>query len=293
MNTIGKILVVLNFLFALVMATLVAMNYTVSNNWKSQEEKYRKELEVMQANNSALVQSVSDSISQKQAAVVDLEAKKTENAVLQADNASIKTDADTKVKDAETRAKFADVRTEQAITAQGRLQKENGQLKAVVADREGRYITVANQLRDKTDLAMTLDQDLKFSQERSENLLKRNQELEVLVARLQQGGDTKAQSVSRDPNALNPPPRFVKGVVERVDAVDKSLVKISLGTDHGVKEGNTLEVYRTNPVQYLGVMRIEDAQFNTSEGKMIRTPGLKMPEVHEGDTVASGLDSRR
>jgi hypothetical protein len=293
MNTIGKILVILNFLFALVMATLVAMNYTTTTNWKNQEDKYRAELVVAHANNLAQAQSNSELSSLLQAAKAELEQRKVEIAVLQAENASIKTDADTKVKDAETRAKLADIRTEQSVTAQERLQKENGQLKLVVADREGRVVTLSSQLRDKTDLAMTLDRDLKFSQERSQNLLTRNQELEVTVANLQQGGDSKAQPVSRDLTALNPPARFVKGVVERVDGVDKSLVKVSLGSDHGLKVGNTLEVYRTNPNQYLGVMRIEDAQYHTSVGKMIRTPGLKMPEIREGDTVASGLDSRR
>jgi hypothetical protein len=274
MNTIGKILVVLNFLFALVMATLVAMTYTTNTNWKNQIEPLRAELTVAHANNLAQAQSNSELSSLHGAAKAELEAKKSEIAVLQ--------------------AKLADIRTEQSVTAQERLQKENGQLKVVVADREGRIVTLSSQLRDKIDLAMTLDRDLKFSQERSQNLLTRNQELEVLVANLQQGCDSnKAQVVSRDPTALNPPPRFVKGVVERVDAVDKSLVKISLGSDHGLKVGNTLEVYRTNPNQYRGVMRIEDAQYHTSVGKMIRTPGLKMPEIHEGDTVASGLDSRR
>ena len=173
------------------------------------------------------------------------------------------------------------------------MQKEVVQLKTIIADREDRIVKLSAKLRDTTDLAMTLDRDLKFSQERSENLLKRNQELEVTVANLQQGGDSKAQPVSRDLTALNPPARFVKGVVERVDGVDKSLVKISLGTDHGLKVGNTLEVYRTNPNQYLGVIRIEDANYHTSVGRLIRIPGVKTADIREGDTVASGLDSRR
>jgi hypothetical protein len=173
------------------------------------------------------------------------------------------------------------------------MQKEVVQLKNIIADREDRIVKLSAKLRDTTDLAMTLDRDLKFSQERNQLLVQRVQELEVSVANLQQGGDAKSQQIVSDPNKLNPPSRFVKGVVERVDGVDKSLVKISLGTDHGIKVGNTLEVYRTNPVQYLGVMRIEDAQYHTAVGRMIRQPGVKTADVREGDTVASGLDSRR
>ena len=292
MNTIGKILVVLNFLFALVMATLVAMNYTTTSNWKNQEEKYRAELLVAHANNAAQAQSLSELSSQNQAIKIDIEGKKSDIAVAQAEVATVRAEADIKVKESETRAKLADVNLEKALAAKERMQQEVVQLKNIIGDREDRIVKLTAKLRDTTDLAMTLDRDLKFSQELNKGLLHRNQELEQKIVELQQPGE-KTQVVSRDPTALNPPTRYVKGVVERVDAVDKNLIKISLGTDHGVKNGNTLEIYRTNPVQYLGVLRIEDSQYHTSVGRLVRAPGVKTADVREGDIVASGLDSRR
>jgi uncharacterized protein YeeX (DUF496 family) len=292
MNTIGKILVVLNFLFALVMATLVAMNYTTTSNWKNQDEKWRAELLVAHANNAAQAQTLSELSSQNQALKIDYESKKSDIAVAQAELASVRTESDIKIKDAETRAKLSDVRSLTALAAEERMQKEGVQLKAMVTDREGRIVALANQLRDKTDLANTTIRDLNFSQDLNKGLLARNQELEQKIVELQQPGD-KTQVVSQDPTKLNPPSRFIKGVVEKVDSVDKNLIKLSVGTDHGVKVGNTMEIYRTNPVQYIGVVRIEDAQFHTSVARRINTPGVKTPEIREGDTAASGLDSRR
>jgi hypothetical protein len=292
MNTIGKILVVLNFLFALLVATLVAMSYTTSTNWKNQVEELKVELKVAHANNLAQAQSLSDLASQLQAVKTDIDARKNEIAVRESELASLRVQRDTAVKEAEDRGKNAEVNLEKALAAKERMQQEVVQLKTIIGDREDRIVKLSAKLRDTTDLAMTLDRDLKFSQERNQILVARVQELERRVAELQQP-ESGPQTVSRDPNALNPPSRFVKGVVERVDSADKTLVKISLGTDHGVKKDNTLEVYRTNPVQYLGVLRIEDAQYHTSVGRLMRTPGVKTAEIREGDIVASGLDSRR
>jgi hypothetical protein len=269
------------------------MNYTTTNNWKSQEDKYRAELLIAHANNAAQVQSLSELSSQNQALKTDIEGKKSDIAVAQAELANVRTEGDIKVKDAETRVKIADVRAEKSVAAEERMQKEVVQLKTMVGDREDRIVKLAVQLRDKTDLANTTIRDLNFSQDLNKGLLARNQELEQKLVEMQQPAD-KTQVVSRDRTQLNPPTRFIKGVVEKVDAVDKNLIKLSVGTDNGVKVGNTLEVYRTSPkVEYLGVVRIEDAQYHTSVGRMIRTPGVKTAVVREGDTAASGLDSRR
>ena len=93
----------------------------------------------------------------------------------------------------------------------------------------------------------------------------------------------------RDPNGPNPPAVMVNGKIEKVDGVD--LVLLSLGTDHGVAKGNTLDVYRTEPVpKYLGMVRIIDAEHHRSVARLIPTSnGAYRAKLQAGDLVTSKL----
>jgi WD40 repeat protein len=104
-------------------------------------------------------------------------------------------------------------------------------------------------------------------------------------------GAPAASVTGKEAVAPNPPLKFMKGVVDRVDEKDKSLVSVSLGTDHGLKVGNTLEVYRLTPEpRYIGVVRIEDVLQRTSVARVVRLlPGKELQDVRAGDQVASSI----
>jgi len=60
-------------------------------------------------------------------------------------------------------------------------------------------------------------------------------------------------------NNENPPSASVRGKVQEV-LPGQNLVKINLGSDMGVNENNTLEVFRLQPkAEYLGRLRIVEA----------------------------------
>jgi hypothetical protein len=93
-----------------------------------------------------------------------------------------------------------------------------------------------------------------------------------------------------DPNFVNPPPNYVKGTVQEVDSVNKTLVKISLGSDQGVNKDHTLLVYRMDPApQYLGRILVTDNNFNWSYGKLVTPPGMPKATLMPGDVVVSKL----
>jgi hypothetical protein len=290
MNTLGKILVILNFLFALVVGAFLAIDFATRQNWKTQIDAYKKELDVARANSQAMSDTFSGLDAQIKAARSDLEAKKLELSLQQAEFASKVTELQNQFKEAEQRSKASDVIMEKAIAAQDRMKQELEQNKKVVEDREDRLVKLHKVYTESQNLVQSLDRDLKFTQERNQILVSRVQELEKYLAELQTGG-SKEGGAPRGLNAENPPARFVKGVVERVDKDDKGLVRISLGTDHGLRVNNTLEVYRTNPVEYVGLIRIEDAHHHTSVARFIQNAG-KNKQIREGDIVSSSLSPR-
>ena len=111
---------------------------------------------------------------------------------------------------------------------------------------------------------------------------------EVDVA-LREAGVGNENNLAKDPNAPNPPSNHVKGKIESVDTKDRTLVQISLGTDQGIQLNHTLEVYRVDPPQYLGRIRIVDAKEHAAAGKL--TTGNRIP-LQVGDIVASSLNNQ-
>jgi len=94
--------------------------------------------------------------------------------------------------------------------------------------------------------------------------------------------------IVRDPNAFNPPVTSVKGNVIGVNPKDNSIVQISLGTDHGVQPGHTLEVYRIKPkAQYLGTLRVVDSSPHQCVAKLMK---IAQPVVLQvGDIVVNQI----
>lgn len=100
-------------------------------------------------------------------------------------------------------------------------------------------------------------------------------------------GAPKEASDKPAPGAMrNPPPEAVEGAITQVDE-KTGLVTISLGSDSGLQEGHTLEVYRLKPTpKYLGTLRIINVQPRESVGRMLNRP---MAAVEVGDKVASRI----
>jgi hypothetical protein len=73
------------------------------------------------------------------------------------------------------------------------------------------------------------------------------------------------------------------GVQGKIEKMDGDLVIINIGTDNGVKNDQTLKIYRTKPEpKYLGLIRIVDVQVRQSVCRLLfkGDPGIQI-----GDTV--------
>jgi RNA polymerase sigma factor (sigma-70 family) len=96
----------------------------------------------------------------------------------------------------------------------------------------------------------------------------------------------KKNAPDADPKAKNPPPGPVKGII--CDVTSDGLVRINIGSDHGLQKGHTLEVYRLGekPV-YLGTVRIVETKPNESVGKQLRASGKS--SIQTEDLVTNQL----
>lgn len=83
-------------------------------------------------------------------------------------------------------------------------------------------------------------------------------------------------------------PKPIQGKIKKVDPDDPDLVEIDMGSEQGLKGGQTLTVFRMTPQPtYIGSLRLVQVRPTNSVGRMLINPSLKSVEAKVGDLVTS------
>ena len=172
-----------------------------------------------------------------------------------------------------------------------RLQNELEHVNGVVSVREKTIVKLQNDIAIAETAAQAAKNDRDTATARLLEVMARSRELERHAAEAQQPkSQPSTLTGARDGTYSNPPPVYVKGRIEQINEADKSLEKLTIGSDSGLLKDQTLEVYRFSPTPaYLGRLLIVDADLHHSVGKLLRQPGTTMPALQPGDEVASKL----
>jgi hypothetical protein len=114
--------------------------------------------------------------------------------------------------------------------------------------------------------------------------LKRSQELASRVAGMSQVMEGAGVDPNTDPSGVVP---TVDGVVSQIRRVPGGqLVELTIGADDGLKEGNTVEVFRGS--RYLGRLEIVRTSPDKSVARVDRR--FQQGAIQEGDRVATRLN---
>ena len=268
MNTIGKTLVVLNLVFALLVGGFLVIDFATRTNWKTSYETLKREMDVSKANSGVSGKTLQELVTQvkrSEAEKEELKQKLVDQekvAKAQLNSQKLMTE------EATTRAGEADLNTQKAIAERDRLKLEINALSATVQNRDATILTLQTDNKKYRTEAIAQENIAKATQSRNEYLLGQNQDLLRKLA-LKEAGVGREGALAKDPNAPNPPPTYLKGKIDKVDPTDRTLAQISLGSDQGLKQNQTLEVFRLGPdPQYIGMIRIVDAKEHVSVGKL-------------------------
>lgn len=286
MTTIGKILVIINFVFSLVTGALIIMVFTLSTNWERSYKTLKGYYEVSQANLKSQAAETADIKTKTNAEVrqkTDELAKTNEKVRDLEDNVS-------KLKDTlakkEEEVKLTGASTANATGELLRLKDELKIAQAKVQDREAKIVELAKTAKDQQDKAIQAGIKAKTYQERSENLAAA---LETVTREFE--GYKLGKTAARGQVERRPPPEDVEGIVKNADA-KSGLVTVSIGSDAGISKGNSLYVYRLAPKPlFLGEIRIVDVNHHEAVGRpqMAQRGGQLQP----GDIVASQIMGQR
>ena len=279
MNWLGKVFVVLILIMSLVFMGLAMAVYATHKNWKevidgpsglrAQLDQERQENEQLKQLHNLREEELT---AEKVAAERRLAQLEMERVALVERNSQIQTELD-QLKQ-ERRDATAAVAATQANN--DRLAADAAALRQQVRDeRLARDRAFAATLAATEELHQ-LRNEYESARERSEQLTK---QVAGMTAVMKAGGLDPAT----DPSGVVP---TVDGVVSQVRRTGGSqLVEVTIGADDGLKEGNTLEVFRGS--RYLGRLEILQTSPDKSVGRVDRR--FQQGQIQEGDRVATRL----
>jgi Skp family chaperone for outer membrane proteins len=290
MTPLGKILVFLNLVFAILVGILILQVYATRTSWRTAFDRVNGYLTVSEANVKTMRGEIDDIKKKKDEEIKTIQGEvakeKAEKERQMGLLAQANNDLQAERAQHQSQAKNANVSNEELK----RRQQETGALTAELNKAQAANAELQKQGKQLQDEKMQAVINYNSEHERNVRLLEAfrqtSQKLELAEKKLQNLGTGVSVAETR-----NPPPEDVEGIILDTDA-KTGMVTISIGTDHGINVGNTLEVFRIKPEpKYLGTIRILDAQAHQAVGRLTAAP--RYGALAKGDIVASKIMNQK
>jgi hypothetical protein len=276
MNLVGKIFVVLILVASTVFMTMGLMVYATHQNWyeavtksggwndqlkKAKQEKVDLQADILKYQDRLNAEKAShlQQLAKAHTALVKAEEHKTE---LENSVATLQKSLDQASKTLEL--------AQNNLTG---LRKENAGLREDVRNANKTVddqLKIATETEDKLHVALGNYADLK----------KRNEQLASDYSKAFHWLKVLRPDLSIE-DKFNVEPPLLRGRILDIDKDDRA--EVSLGSDDGLRQGHTLEIYRGD--KYLGRMQIEEARPHEAIGLILKE--FKQETIRKGDQVAT------
>lgn len=282
MTFVGKILVVLHLVLAVVFMAFAGAIFTAQTNWRLAKENTQKQLDAarkeLSEKTAALTQAQDDAAKMQ----TDLQGQITqltgEKNALTLRNTSLESET--------TRLK-ALANTEQKIAGLSTSEAEQRLLEAQL--QRARNIELENSRNELIDATNKMSDEIFTGKVQLEALTAKHDEtlreiatMKSYLASKDLPTDVKSMVVSTTP----PPP--VTGVVMDLRPAkpgSSEIVEISLGSDDGLTKGHVLTIYRND--RYLGKVRLNYITPDRAVGEVVER--TKNSVIQRGDNVTTRI----
>jgi hypothetical protein len=289
MTILGKMMAIFVLILSFAQGALTVMLFASSSQWVAQNKTLANQVKTA----SASAGQFQDQVEQVRAEA------KNEKAALDARIAKLNQDlkseialregAERQLSDEKQKVLVAESTSRQAINDAKLRQADNDRMIGVVKERDKQIgdLVISNkkEREDRLNAEIAMKTAVQRAQAMEERL--RDAVMEIAKQKNQASGTT---TTSAKTNSPNPPSENVEGLVS--DADKSGLIEITIGSDAGLKEGNTMEAYRIAAVpsqsQYLGMIRIRKVFPNKAVAEPV---GRMAAPLQRGDHVASRLGS--
>jgi hypothetical protein len=285
MSTVGKVLVVAQIAFSVLLMAFAGGVYSVQTNWKTKADAAQKTLDkstadlaaeksrALKAHDTAVAmeKTLKDEAARAQGAA---DAGKAEIARMQRTLTQTKTELENMRSEAKIAGEEARARRDEAVS----MRAINGELHRT----RDEQITLAHQYADKI---VNLEQEKKAMEAKHTKVLNDLALLQKFV-RIK-GFDSDPKEVA----GLVEPAPVVEGAVlstRKGGRTGAELVEISLGSDAGLAKGHELFVYRADgKAKFMGKIRLDYVDYRTAVGVVIQS--TKNGQIQVGDNVTTKL----
>ncbi|HEX4588980.1 MAG TPA: hypothetical protein VH120_03565 [Gemmataceae bacterium] len=289
MTVFGKILVFVNFVFAIITGALIVMVYSTRVNWNAAYNSQKAAAAVAQQNVATAEANAADEIKKRDAQYQQLKAEK-DRASSEARNLAEQL--------AKAQADYESLRKVGTGSQQNiadltreldRRKTEVDNLKKLVDDRDKRIADIDRQMANLRNDAVQFRVQWEQAKERVAILQSQVEQLARENERLRQQTGGAAPSPA-GPSGGGPAARIedLRGTIQRVDG---DLATVTPGSDAGVAVGAELYVFHLQPrPEYLGKLTILNVTPTQAVGRLT---GPKVRQVKAGDEVSANLGGGR
>jgi hypothetical protein len=285
MSLVGKVLVVAQLVFSLLLMAFAGGVSSVQTNWKQQAGKFEKDLKTAQGKAASLTQE-NQKLQDTRVAMEKSLKDAADKARGEADAARDKVkQLDTQLQQSKT--ELENMRAEAKISGEeARSRRDEAvSLRAINTQLHEKCDALLSTNRTQADEIVNFKQDAKTMNDKHLQLLDKYGILDKFI---------RIKGFDADPKEIvgqMTPPPVVEGKVletKKGGRGGSELVEISLGSDMGLAKGNELYVYRADGKgKYLGKIRLDYVDYMKSVGVVINS--TKNGEIKRGDNVTSKL----
>jgi len=305
MTAVGKILVILNLLFAFVVGTFAVLAYIARTNWHDQHERVKNSYTVVKSTaevqkrendkfnqeRDSLVKTMreegvmADKVDPSKAPDLIRDKLRKQKEEIEELKKTLKREQDQAVKIENELTRYKATSTvSQADVA--RRQENEEKLREVLAKETTRNSQLVAQVAGMRDRYVAAEIETKSLKGINARLEEQMQEMRKENARLAASGGGRAPVASA--SGRNPPPEQVEGLIQRVDG---DLVTLSIGSDAGLHKGHTMFVFGLGGnVGYRGEIKLVEVTPKVAVGQV---KGKLASRIRVGDTAASDILPRR
>jgi galactokinase len=291
MTAVGKILVFFNLIFSLIVGAFVVTVYISQAHWASEYKDLNDRYTVVLASANQYQEDAKRTADYDDVKARLQQVTATVKAA-QADALAQKADADKARADLATANETFTANKAALATALEDVKKRQAESEAtkdLLKKQTDENLKMVQKLGEEHDQMVAWKIRADSAETREKELEKENDKLARDNQKLIANGGSVVQASRKE--GPNPPLDSVEGLIKEVDP--SGLVRITIGSDAGLANGNTLEVYRLNtqvPEQsrYLGRIKIIRVSNNEAVGQLMNKSPVPL---QPGDTVSSRIST--
>ena len=282
MNFVGKMLIIIIMLFSVLFMGLTTVVFMTAEDWKDKSEKAQSELTKAKSDLVSKDQVIEENKAAVAAVQKQLDDEKTRHQGEVAQLVTLRTQLEDQKKDLETQRQVTQQLMESAQSEAKHRIAEASEIREKLRKTQDDSNTLQRQQTQLNEEIFNLKRNLATATGQNKNL---REEVQAAKAFLQSKGYSTDLAEMK---GVSVPPAGLNGIIRRANSQTPQKAELSIGSDDGLQIGHELYVYRQNPPEFLGKLKVLNVEPDQAVAEVIGKTYLGK-RLQQGDVVSATL----